>query len=1112
MKKILILFCLIISINASSQKLSKVLKEISKDLDSENYNEALDKALKTNSSIKMNEDEMSSDYATLQLYLAQSYMYLGEVQLADSMYKIAIEDYLIVDNDYDPAYESCLRDYAYFMMDQKKYAEAETVLLEGLEETAGVKGENSAAYAYSLTTLGDLYYSENNYVEAEEKLKEAIAIFDKTSKREGVFYDYGYANELLASTYTCIEKYDLAIDLYKSSMDRYKKTDGENNRAYVGTMMELALIYEVVARYKEAEDLCLKGLAIEKSISGDRSEEYSDILESMASLAMEQGEYEKSEKLYFQTLAIKESGKFSANMTYFGLSTLYQAMADFASAEEMIFKALASDIVSTSDSSDYISDLGILANNYTLTGNYNKAEALYKQVASSSKIRAGAQSTEYAIDIDNLANLYIITDRDKLAEPLTLQAMEIKKKNMGEWSKDVAYSLNNLSRIYESLHDYQKAESYEKQAVEIYRKTLGEKNTDFCDAVESLAVIYKEEGKYNEAEEALKSMRDSFRKIVGENHPYYIHTIWNLADIYELTGRQDSAEAIYNKVNENLAGQVRKNFSYMSGKEKEEFIASINESFSDINSFIYRRRFKNPSITGKAYDNQLALKGIVLQSSKALRQAVNNSGDSALIVLYDSFSVTNKLLQQQEQLRADQRWLKCDSLENLSVVMEKDLNKKVKSLPGNYDISGLGNTFTWKDVQNSLGAKEAAIEFISFNVNDLKDTSDNILYCALILRPGMKQPEMIPMFNEDDMKSLMKRNRSSDDAVTADNLYRLPSNDQENNLYSMVWKPLEGFLTGVETIYYSPCGMLNIVSFDAIPCSKNMYLSDKYKLISVTSTREVINKYNEIFNSAGNPKTIFYGGINYDSDTTTMKSQNLRFAGRGNTRGNRYLTADSLRGGTFMYLDGTLREVQKIGSLLEEYKINKVTLTGDEATEESFKSLNNLSSPSCIHIATHGFFFPSVSAGSRQSNVYRSSDNPLFRTGLIFAGGNHAWKNQPLPRNVEDGILLASEVSEMYLPNTQLVVLSACETGLGEIKGTEGVFGLQRAFKMAGVNYLIISLWQVPDYQTSELMDKFYESWLSGKAIHDSFRQAQSFMKTKYRDNPSAWAAFTLIE
>jgi len=110
-----------------------------------------------------------------------------------------------------------------------------------------------------------------------------------------------------------------------------------------------------------------------------------------------------------------------------------------------------------------------------------------------------------------------------------------------------------------------------------------------------------------------------------------------------------------------------------------------------------------------------------------------------------------------------------------------------------------------------------------------------------------------------------------------------------------------------------------------------------------------------------------------------------------------------------------------------------------------------------------------------------------------------------LPAGVEDGILLASEVSEMYLPNTKLVVLSACETALGDIKGAEGVFGLQRAFKMAGVKYLLMSLWQVPDYQTSELMSKFYENWLTGLPIHDSFRKAQSFMKQKYPGDPYNW-------
>jgi CHAT domain-containing protein len=346
------------------------------------------------------------------------------------------------------------------------------------------------------------------------------------------------------------------------------------------------------------------------------------------------------------------------------------------------------------------------------------------------------------------------------------------------------------------------------------------------------------------------------------------------------------------------------------------------------------------------------------------------------------------------------------------------------------------------------------------------------------------------------------------------------SADIENNLYNLIWKPVEELLKGAETIYYSPVGMLNLISFDAIPCPDNKYLSDRYKMVAVTSTREVIRKNDEIFHSSGNLKAVFYGGINYDSDTSVMKAATSRYLSTESASKSRYMNNDPARGSSFAYLDGTLTEVKEIENILTRNKINTLSFTGDNATEESFKSFNNLNSPALLHIATHGFFFPEPVKMDKESepktkksgSTIRSSDNPLLRAGLIFAGGNHAWKNQPLPQNVEDGILLASEVSEMYLPNTQLVVLSACETGLGEIRGTEGVFGMQRVFKMAGVNYMIISLWQVPDYQTSELMDKFYENWISGEKIHDSFRSAQNFMKEKYHNSPSAWAAFTLVE
>ncbi|MEO5647866.1 MAG: CHAT domain-containing protein, partial [Chitinophagaceae bacterium] len=198
-------------------------------------------------------------------------------------------------------------------------------------------------------------------------------------------------------------------------------------------------------------------------------------------------------------------------------------------------------------------------------------------------------------------------------------------------------------------------------------------------------------------------------------------------------------------------------------------------------------------------------------------------------------------------------------------------------------------------------------------------------------------------------------------------------------------------------------------------------------------------------------------------------------------------------------------------------KFSISVISGINASEESIKALNGKASPAVLHIATHGFFFPDPKDKDgihrkfeTSGKVFKQSDNPLFRSGLLLAGANNAWQNKAI-EGVEDGILTSYEVSNLYLPNTKLVVLSACETGLGDIQGSEGVYGLQRAFKMAGVQNLIMSLWKVPDAETAEFMQKVYKNLFAGKNIGDAFYHAQTIMKNKYRGNPNKWAAWVLV-
>jgi len=279
----------------------------------------------------------------------------------------------------------------------------------------------------------------------------------------------------------------------------------------------------------------------------------------------------------------------------------------------------------------------------------------------------------------------------------------------------------------------------------------------------------------------------------------------------------------------------------------------------------------------------------------------------------------------------------------------------------------------------------------------------------------------------------------------------------------------------------------------------------------LSSTYNLTNKKSE-------PKsnnTLFIGGVIYDynpSNTNIKRSTDTQLTTLSNVNGTRGM------GETWNYLPGTLSEVNSIENLFLESNKSYVTLSGKTATETSFKNLST-KSPNVLHIATHGFFFenPKINTtnqtmSSTSKTIYKASEDPLMRSGLVFAGANYAWQNAGNPYEEDDGVLTALEISNLDLSNTDMVVLSACETGLGDIDDSEGVYGLQRAFKMAGVSIIVMSLWEVPDNETADFMQLFYNNWLEGQPVRDAFRDTQLTMSSKYKNNPEKWAAFVLFE
>ena len=354
------------------------------------------------------------------------------------------------------------------------------------------------------------------------------------------------------------------------------------------------------------------------------------------------------------------------------------------------------------------------------------------------------------------------------------------------------------------------------------------------------------------------------------------------------------------------------------------------------------------------------------------------------------------------------------------------------------------NEIIWKEIKKNLKPGEASIEFSSFRYYNGNKSTDSILYCAVLLRNHDTVPKLVYLFEESELKKAIPISGATNRDINY--LY------QSQDLYNLIWNPLDSLLNGIKNIYYAPSGLLHTVSMSAISSPDKKRLIEKYNLIQVGTTRSpALQKEHMLRINA-----TVYDRIIYDTDTATIISKAARYATKENDllAYNRAISTSNRS--RFKYLPGTMEEAKLVSGKLENKNINTTLFTGTDALEESFHVLSGSNSPSIIHLSTHGYYFPDTVCGKNikystsGEMLFRYSDDPLLRSGLLMAGANLAWKGQPIPAHMEDGILTAKEVLKMNLMNTELIVLSACQTGQGDVKGSEGVEGLQRGFKMAG--------------------------------------------------------------
>ena len=711
-------------------------------------------------------------------------------------------------------------------------------------------------------------------------------------------------------------------------------------------------------------------------------------------------------------------------------------------------------------------------------GNYSLAKSyLYPVVDFLNK--EGEYNENYAIALSMLAICHNEMD-----------SLELAVKEIDEAIKmidtfDSYFTMQNKSGIYqkagciyEKAGILEKAEEFTKRAYDITKNKLNS-TSEYINSAQDLATIYLNHRKYVESLEILKELE---KEPLSEKEKIGLYNSLFLV-YYFLNNKEETVKYA------DLCSQViRNSISLYHSSFPTATIEEFWEKYAmqlNVNNGILDRFPSDSTAICMCYDNVLFNKNLSFATSKYLRDVTHKDNE---------IKETAYKLQQIKTQRFIGSEISYKELDQL----EKKLIHQIQDSEYHFSYASL----TWQDIKRSLSKDEIAIEIITY-VGFPESEEDNkvLRYGALILSNEMTAPVMVDICSFQDLSDLMY-NALVEQEYGINQLYL---KEKDTTLYNLTWKNIEPFILGAKTIYISPQLNFQNINLLYIPCPDNKYISEKYDIRIVSSTSALCKKQKEIEFS----DIALFGGIKYTKNSNEPETS---IGGKNLLRGivlNDFI--DKTRG-SYGYLRATDIEVDSIYYIMSSHSYKPQMYKGGAADERSFREFDG-NAPSIIHLATHGYYLWGFGAHNDYFSKLRpnlDNDYAMLYSGLLLANGSTSL-NEPIDNNALcDGVLTAEEISWFDLNKTKLVVLSACDSAIGSAT-KEGIGGLLKAFKNAGVEHIIASLWKVPDEATSKLMIAFYKQLASGTDIHKALNKAQEEVFRQYPD-PFYWAAFILID
>lgn len=955
-------------------------------------------------------------------------------------------------------------------------------------------------------------YNEGNFKEALHVSQELVNLYEQ---RKNISHpDYAQALGLLANIYDSLGEYEKALSVYLKCLAIREKTLGKQSKDYLITQNNLAMLLANMGRYVEALSLYqAANEGIERLVGKDHPA-YAMNLNNLASLYQKTGLYNKALSLYEQgtTIIGQALGKQDPNYAIC-LGNVANVLVDMGQYDQALPRYRESISITKKLQGEahpaYAISLDNLAGLYTSMGQYDIALRLYSQSLQIIENALGNNNPDYVRGLNNLADLYSNMGQYEKALPLFRKILESNAVLVGKQHPDYARALGNVASVQASLKDFEKAVPLHEEALSLVESISGSAHQLTASVLNDLAVDYMYLGQYDASLTTFQKSLASAERALGKQHPEYISTLRNLALLHSRHGQPEKAVPLLTEASHLSRNQYLRDIGVLGENAISQYRQKLDASYF---SYSLQKTYPRLKLAGVNYNEALISKGVSLLATQQLQQQLGNTADAIVHKQYETFQLLKRQLGELYSRGGTQRTY-TDSLETRIAALDEELRLNVPTYKKTFDALRV----EWPQVQQKLRPNEAAIEFVHFNYWNKRPT-DSTYYAALVLRPGWKTPRMIYLCEERQLDQLLTGNSAS----AINGFYRGgvvgPGNNQQlaggQALSRLIWQPLDSLLGGVRSLVVSTSGRLHQIALAALPnladASRQTRMLDRFDFQQVGSTRSIALRDNEspTLLPTQTFSSYLYGGIVYDTDSTALVTQAIADSSLPNQ-----LYRDQVNHlESWAYLPATKTEVENLRKLLPPARTT--IITGLSATEGSVKALSG-HAPTVLHVATHGFFFPDLHnkpVGLNNSAPFEQAKAPLLRSGLIMAGANYAWKGGTPIQGVDDGILTAYEVSGLDLKGTHVVILSACETGLGNVMDSEGVFGLQRAFQIAGADKLLVSLWRVPDVETSQYMQLFYQQLLKTGSVPLAYHATQKLMRNLYPKEPYKWAAFVLIE